>query len=88
LILIVFTTLVHYSTSIVGFGNIRYRKKKFKEPDSPLGHDLADDDLLMYETKENGGSFFIDMHPPLARLLFTFAGVLGGYDGNFDFENN
>ncbi|CAG8785268.1 25237_t:CDS:2, partial [Racocetra persica] len=32
------------------------------------------------------GSFFMDVHPPLAKLLITFAGVLGGFDGNFEFK--
>ncbi|KAF0388611.1 PMT-domain-containing protein [Gigaspora margarita] len=32
------------------------------------------------------GKFFMDVHPPLAKLLITFAGVLGGFDGNFTFN--
>ncbi|CAG8575565.1 2993_t:CDS:2 [Racocetra fulgida] len=28
----------------------------------------------------------MDVHPPLAKLLITFAGVLGGFDGNFEFK--
>ena len=27
------------------------------------------------------------MHPPLAKLLFAFAGWAIGYDGHFEFEN-
>lgn len=32
------------------------------------------------------GKFFMDVHPPLAKLLITLAGWLAGFDGNFDFK--
>ncbi|PVU97499.1 hypothetical protein BB561_000513 [Smittium simulii] len=32
-------------------------------------------------------SFFFDLHPPLAKLMFTAAGKLSGYDGIYDFNN-
>ncbi|KAH9853332.1 glycosyltransferase family 39 protein [Lenzites betulinus] len=32
-------------------------------------------------------SYFVDVHPPLAKLLITLAGWLFGYDGNFDFKD-
>ncbi|KAJ8472792.1 hypothetical protein ONZ51_g8290 [Trametes cubensis] len=32
-------------------------------------------------------SYFVDVHPPLAKLLITLAGWLSGYDGNFDFKD-
>ncbi|KAI6247717.1 Dolichyl-phosphate-mannose--protein mannosyltransferase 1 [Erysiphe necator] len=32
------------------------------------------------------GSFFMDVHPPLAKLLLTLAGWLAGFDGNFTFK--
>ncbi|CAG8662824.1 11191_t:CDS:2, partial [Dentiscutata heterogama] len=132
-----------YSTSVVSLGDIRHRKNVFKEPDSPSIHDLPDDDLLMYGTKENGvksiskfltgistsdvcnflglivvsiivrlyrldhpssavfdemhfmtlaskyirRTFFIDVHPPLAKLLIALSGFLSGYDGILDLEN-
>ncbi|KAG0204994.1 hypothetical protein BGX28_003244 [Mortierella sp. GBA30] len=31
------------------------------------------------------GSFFIDMHPPLGKLLFSLIALLFGFDGEFDF---
>ena len=31
--------------------------------------------------------YFVDVHPPLAKLLITLAGFIFGYDGNFDFKD-
>ena len=31
--------------------------------------------------------YFVDVHPPLAKLLITLAAFLFGYDGNFDFKD-
>ncbi len=29
----------------------------------------------------------MDVHPPLAKLLITLAGWVGGFNGNFDFKD-
>ncbi|KAJ7721344.1 glycosyltransferase family 39 protein [Mycena maculata] len=31
--------------------------------------------------------FFVDVHPPLAKLLITLAAFVFGYDGNFEFKD-
>lgn len=30
--------------------------------------------------------YFVDVHPPLAKLLITLAGFVSGYNGDFDFK--
>ncbi|KAK2743415.1 hypothetical protein FQN57_004880 [Myotisia sp. PD_48] len=39
-----------------------------------------------FATKYIKGKFFMDVHPPLAKLLITLAGYLAGFRGNFDFK--
>jgi dolichyl-phosphate-mannose--protein O-mannosyl transferase len=29
--------------------------------------------------------YFVDVHPPLAKLLITFAAFVSGFNGSFDF---
>ena len=31
--------------------------------------------------------YFVDVHPPLAKLLITLAAFVFGYDGSFDFKD-
>ncbi|KAK9488797.1 Dolichyl-phosphate-mannose-protein mannosyltransferase-domain-containing protein [Lipomyces starkeyi] len=40
-----------------------------------------------FASKYIKGRYFMDVHPPLAKLLITLAGYLAGYDGNFDFKD-
>jgi dolichyl-phosphate-mannose-protein mannosyltransferase len=40
-----------------------------------------------FASKYIKGRFFMDVHPPLAKLLLTLAGWLGGFDGDFDFKD-
>ncbi|CAK3793415.1 glycosyltransferase family 39 [Lecanosticta acicola] len=40
-----------------------------------------------FASKYIKGRFFMDVHPPLAKLLITLAGWLGGFDGEFDFKD-
>ncbi|KAK3063640.1 Dolichyl-phosphate-mannose--protein mannosyltransferase 1, partial [Teratosphaeriaceae sp. CCFEE 6253] len=40
-----------------------------------------------FASKYIKGKFFMDVHPPLAKLLITLAGWLAGFDGEFDFKD-
>lgn len=31
--------------------------------------------------------YYVDVHPPLAKLLLTLAAFIGGFDGQFDFKD-
>lgn len=33
------------------------------------------------------GTYFMDVHPPLSKMLFAAVGVLGGFKGDFEFTN-
>lgn len=48
---------------------------------------LTDSSFGGFASKYIKGRFFMDVHPPLAKLLITLAGWLGGFDGNFDFKD-
>ena len=40
-----------------------------------------------FASKYIKGKFFMDVHPPLAKLLITLAGWLAGFNGDFDFKD-
>ncbi|PWZ01217.1 PMT-domain-containing protein [Testicularia cyperi] len=40
-----------------------------------------------FASKYIKGKFFMDVHPPLAKLLITLAAWIGGFNGNFDFKD-
>lgn len=40
-----------------------------------------------FASKYIKGKFFMDVHPPLAKLLLTLAGWLAGFDGEFEFKD-
>lgn len=40
-----------------------------------------------FASKYIKGKFFMDVHPPLAKLLLTLAGWMAGFDGDFDFKD-
>jgi dolichyl-phosphate-mannose-protein mannosyltransferase len=39
-----------------------------------------------FATKYIKGKFFMDVHPPLAKMLIALAGWLAGFNGDFDFK--
>ncbi|CAB4257082.1 similar to Saccharomyces cerevisiae YDL095W PMT1 Protein O-mannosyltransferase, transfers mannose from dolichyl phosphate-D-mannose to protein Ser/Thr residues [Maudiozyma barnettii] len=40
-----------------------------------------------FATEYINGSFFMDVHPPLAKMLYAGVASLAGFKGDFDFEN-
>ena len=40
-----------------------------------------------FASKYIHGRFFMDVHPPLAKLLITLSAWLGGFNGDFDFKD-
>ncbi|KZO93787.1 glycosyltransferase family 39 protein [Calocera viscosa TUFC12733] len=40
-----------------------------------------------FASKYIKSQYYVDVHPPLAKLLITLAAFVSGYDGNFDFKD-
>ncbi|KAK2612600.1 Dolichyl-phosphate-mannose--protein mannosyltransferase 1 [Conoideocrella luteorostrata] len=40
-----------------------------------------------FASKYIKGKFFMDVHPPLAKMLIALTGWVAGFDGNFDFKD-
>ena len=40
-----------------------------------------------FATKYIKGKFFMDVHPPLAKMLIAMFGWLAGFQGDFDFKD-
>jgi dolichyl-phosphate-mannose--protein O-mannosyl transferase len=40
-----------------------------------------------FASKYIKSQYFVDVHPPLAKLLITLAGFVFGYNGHFDFKD-
>ncbi|KAJ3403483.1 hypothetical protein HDU80_004092 [Chytriomyces hyalinus] len=52
-------------------------------------HEVVFDEVHFggFATKYINGNFFMDVHPPLGKLLFAAAGLVGGYNSSFYFDN-
>jgi dolichyl-phosphate-mannose-protein mannosyltransferase len=51
-----------------------------------LTNDASHNSFGGFASKYIKGKFFMDVHPPLAKLLITLFGFIGGFDGDFDFK--
>ncbi|KAJ3140838.1 hypothetical protein HK100_008854 [Physocladia obscura] len=52
-------------------------------------HEVVFDEVHFggFATKYINGNFFMDVHPPLGKLLFAAAGLVGGFNASFYFTN-
>ncbi|KAK9449638.1 Dolichyl-phosphate-mannose-protein mannosyltransferase-domain-containing protein [Limtongia smithiae] len=60
------------------------RLYKIWEPDSVVFDEVH---FGGFASKYIKGRYFMDVHPPLAKLLITLTGWVAGFDGNFDFKD-
>ncbi|PCH41675.1 glycosyltransferase family 39 protein [Wolfiporia cocos MD-104 SS10] len=57
---------------------------RISQPDSVVFDEVH---FGKFASKYIKSQYFVDVHPPLAKLLITLAGFIFGYDGNFDFKD-
>lgn len=67
--------------AVVGF-YIRF--KQLKHPDSVVFDEVH---FGGFAKKYIKGTFFMDVHPPLAKMLYAGIASLAGFTGDFDFEH-
>ena len=60
------------------------RMRKLAQPSSVVFDEVH---FGGFASKYIQGRFFMDVHPPLAKLLITLAAWLGGFNGDFDFKD-
>ncbi|EKM59006.1 glycosyltransferase family 39 protein [Phanerochaete carnosa HHB-10118-sp] len=66
---------------LIAFG---VRLFRISQPDSVVFDEVH---FGKFASRYIHSSYFVDVHPPLAKLLITLAGFIFGYDGNFDFKD-
>lgn len=64
-------------------GCVYIRMSNLAHPDSVVFDEVH---FGKFAKKYVTGTFFMDVHPPLAKMLFAAVSSLGGFTGNFDFE--
>ncbi|KDQ14229.1 glycosyltransferase family 39 protein [Botryobasidium botryosum FD-172 SS1] len=60
------------------------RLYKLSEPNSVVFDEVH---FGKFASKYIKTRYYVDVHPPLAKLLITLVSVISGYDGNFDFKD-
>lgn len=73
-----------YQPSSVVFDEVQFVFSS--PPQGPLQLTIPLSSFGGFASKYMKGKFFMDVHPPLAKLLLTLAGFMAGFDGNFDFK--
>ncbi|GMM32374.1 dolichyl-phosphate-mannose-protein mannosyltransferase [Martiniozyma asiatica (nom. inval.)] len=66
------------------FGALTVRAANLETPDSVVFDEVHFGGFAKKYIKQ---AFFMDVHPPLAKLLFALVAYLGGFKGNFDFKS-
>lgn len=69
--------------AVLLLGCIYIRMGNLAHPDSVVFDEVH---FGKFAKKYVVGTFFMDVHPPLAKMLFAAVSSIGGFTGNFDFE--